>query len=78
MLELEMELNGTVNNISVISKKVREKSRECHNHKPQPFPDIKKVREKSRECHQVPSRSFRRISLSKELLRSFSEINFVK
>ena len=22
-----------------ISKKVREKSRECHNHKPQPFPD---------------------------------------
>ena len=23
-------------------KKVREKSRECHNHKPQPFPDIKR------------------------------------
>ena len=22
-------------------KKVREKSRECHNHKPQPFPDPK-------------------------------------
>ena len=25
-------------------KKVREKSRECHNHKPQPFPDPKKKR----------------------------------
>ena len=25
-------------------KKVREKSRECHNHKPQPFPDIKRKR----------------------------------
>ena len=27
--------------LCVIKKKVREKSRECHNHKPQPFPDIK-------------------------------------
>ena len=26
------------------SKKVREKSRECHNHKPQPFPDTKRKR----------------------------------
>ena len=25
-------------------KKVREKSRECHNHKPQPFPDLKRKR----------------------------------
>ena len=25
-------------------KKVREKSRECHNHKPQPFPDPKRMR----------------------------------
>ena len=24
------------------TKKVREKSRECHNHKPQPFPDTKR------------------------------------
>ena len=24
---------------SLYQKKVREKSRECHNHKPQPFPD---------------------------------------
>ena len=30
--------------ISVLLKKVSEKSRECHNHKPQPFPDIKRKR----------------------------------
>ena len=28
----------------VIKKKVGEKSRECHNHKPQPFPDTKRKR----------------------------------
>ena len=28
----------------MIKKKVREKSRECHNHKPQPFPDTKRKR----------------------------------
>ena len=27
-------------------KKVREKSRECHNHKPQPFLDIKKKKKR--------------------------------
>ena len=30
--------NGT----TITSKKIREKSRECHNHKPQPFPDPKR------------------------------------
>ena len=29
---------------SLCQKKVREKSRECHNYKPQPFPDIKRKR----------------------------------
>ena len=28
--------------VCTMSKKVREKSRECHNRKPQPFPDIKR------------------------------------
>ena len=28
--------------LNIIVKKVREKSRECHNHKPQPFPDPKR------------------------------------
>ena len=30
--------------IMCLKKKVREKSRECHNHKPQPFPDTKRRR----------------------------------
>ena len=34
--------NGTT--IISSEKKVREKSRECHNHKPQPFPDTKRKR----------------------------------
>ena len=53
-----------------VTKKVREKSRECHNHKLQPFPDPKrkrkptnlnkhkKVREKSRECHNHKPQPF--------------------
>ena len=28
--------------VDIQSKKVREKSRECHNHKTQPFPDPKR------------------------------------
>ena len=32
------------NIICMKKKKVREKSRECHNHKPQPFPDTKRKR----------------------------------
>ena len=35
---IEQEL--TYNNLSAL-KKVREKSSECHNHKPHPFPDTK-------------------------------------
>ena len=30
--------------LNVCIKKVRERSRECHNHKPQPFPDLKRKR----------------------------------
>ena len=45
---------------------VREKSRECHNHKPQPFPpdtkrkrkQTKKIREKSRKCHNHKPQPF--------------------
>ena len=29
-------------------KKVREKSRECHNHKPQPFPDTKRKKKQTK------------------------------
>ena len=31
-------------NVHVVKQKVREKSRECQNHKPQPFPDPKRKR----------------------------------
>ena len=31
-----------------ILKKVREKSRKCHNHKPQPFPDTKRKRKQTK------------------------------
>ena len=30
-------VTNTLTKLKVLSKKVREKSRECHNHKPQPF-----------------------------------------
>ena len=32
----------------VSKKKVREKSRECHNHKPQSFPDTKRKRKQTK------------------------------
>ena len=37
-------VNNHLCNVDIVSlkKKVREKSRECHNHKPQPFPDTKR------------------------------------
>ena len=40
--DYKSSLNGK--NLLPTAKKVREKSRECHNHKPQPFPDTKRKR----------------------------------
>ena len=34
--------------VSYHSKKVKEKTRECHNHKPQPFPDTKRKRKQTK------------------------------
>ena len=31
-------------------KRVRERSRECHNHKPHPFPDTKRIQIKPNKC----------------------------
>ena len=51
---MEKEINKhpavvtVVKNISIHSKRVREKSRECHNHKPQPFLDTKWKRKKTK------------------------------
>ena len=33
--------------------KVREKSRECHNHKPQPFPDTKRKKKDETKKAQI-------------------------
>ena len=39
-----------------VKKKVREKSRECHNHKPQPFPDIKRKRKPTNPNKHKPTK----------------------
>ena len=41
------------------SKKVREKSRECHNHKPQPFPDPKRKMKPTNLNKHKPNKRFR-------------------
>ena len=58
-------LRNTMFKTAMQKKKVREKSMECHNHKPQHFPDTKrkrkhtkKAREKSRECHNHKPQPF--------------------
>ena len=43
-----LDSKGMVGRIYVGEKKVREKSRECHNHKLQPFPDTKRKRKQTR------------------------------
>ena len=41
-----LDLNSAFRNFELWDqKKVAEKSRECHNHKPQPFPETKRKRE---------------------------------
>ena len=39
---MEIRCKITLNYLQLNTKKVREKSRECHNYKPQPFPDPKR------------------------------------
>ena len=43
--------------ISVLKKKVREKSRECHNHKPQPIQDTKRKRTDNTKQAQIDKRT---------------------
>ena len=38
------EMQPPLSTFRIKKQKVREKSRECHNHKPQPFPDTKRKR----------------------------------
>ena len=48
----------------ITAKKVREKSRECHNHKPQPFPDPKKKRKPTNLNKHKPNKRTKRTKIS--------------
>ena len=50
--------------IVIITKKVREKSRECHNHKPQPFPDPKRKRKPTNLNQHKPNKSTKSTKIS--------------
>ena len=44
--------------------KVREKSRECHNHKPQPFPDLKRKRKPTNLNKHKPNKRTKSTKIS--------------
>ena len=46
------------------AKKVREKSRECHNHKPQPFPDLKRKRKPTNLNKHKPNKRTKSTKIS--------------
>ena len=48
----------------VIAKKVREKSRECHNQKPQPFPDTKRKRKPTNLNKHKPNKRTKSTKIS--------------
>ena len=49
---------------STYPKKVREKSRECHNHKPQPFPDPKRKRKPTNLYKHKPNKPTKSTKIS--------------
>ena len=50
--------------IDYVLRKVREKSRECHNHKPQPFPDIKRKRKPTNPNKHISIKRTKSIKIS--------------
>ena len=57
-----------------IVKKVREKSRECHNHKPQPILDMKRKRKQNaRKALSLPQRGNRSKPQQKHRLETVSK-----
>ena len=50
--------------IRLAAKKVREKSRECHNHKPQPFPDAKRKRKPTNLNKHKPNKRTKSTKIS--------------
>ena len=55
---------GTLLTIFDLQKKVREKSRECHNHKPQPFPDPKRNRKPANPNKHKPNKRMKSTKIS--------------
>ena len=49
---------------SISPKKVREKHRECHNHKPQPFPDPKRKRKPTNLNKHKPNKRTKSTKIS--------------
>ena len=49
---------------AITKKKVREKSRECHNHKPQPFPDLKRKRKPTNLNKHKPNKCTKSTKIS--------------
>ena len=56
--ELELKL------IKRLQKRVRENSRECHNHKPQPFPDTKRKRKPTNLNKRKPNKRTKSTKIS--------------
>ena len=48
----------------ILQKKVREKPRECHNHKPQPFPDPKRKRKPTNLNKHKPNKRTKSTKIS--------------
>ena len=54
----------TLTNLEVLTKRVREKSRECHNHKPQLFPDPKRKRKPTNLNKHKPNKRTKSTKIS--------------
>ena len=52
------------NNVYICIKKVRENSGECHNHKPQPFPDTKRKRKQTKPNKRKSNKRTKSIKIS--------------
>ena len=64
VLWLNFSFYVTVITGMLISKKVREKSRECHNHKPQPSPDPKRKRKPTNLNKHKPNKRMKSTKIS--------------
>ena len=56
--------------VNIKKKKVREKSRECHNHKPQPFPDTKRKRKQTKPNKRKSNKRTKSTKISSLFLKT--------